>query len=304
MQLLQKLRDSSTIEEFTSEIFEIENKARVFSRKILDFLTQSRGNTILYSYTGYGYTPASLMYWYSLTFQSTKHPLLTEAEESSIYLLPYRDDLSILVFSTGEYSKLVATLQVARVLGVDYLAIAPEPPTDNLKSIAKFYGVEQVPLQGKVETALFATLASFFAISELYKSGLEARGRRLFTHGQEGFAVTARSFIEKYIDELDKIMKHDDIYITSTRFLEASAILLTHAIRELGKSAKYVPLEEAVNLDAPLLAVFLTTEERVRREFKALKHGSMIEFLLNVDPLEGIVYLTLLSYIIARSKDT
>jgi hypothetical protein len=243
------------------------------------------------------------MYWYSLTFQSIKHPVLTEAEESSIYLLPYRDDLSILIFSTGEYSKLIATLQVARVLGVDYLAIAPEPPTDNLKSIAKFYGVEQAPLKGVFETALFTTLASFFAVSELYKSGLEARGRRLFAHGQEGFAVTTKSFIEKYIGELSKIMEHDDIHITSTRFLEASTILLSHAIRELGKSAKYIPLEEALSLDAPLIAVFLTTEERVRRELKVLKQSPLIELLLNVDPLEGIVYLTLLSYIIARSKD-
>ncbi|MEM4005818.1 MAG: hypothetical protein QXM43_09350, partial [Desulfurococcaceae archaeon] len=176
MQLLQKLRDGTIIETLINEVSEVEHEARSFSKRILDFLVQSRGSVFLFSYTGYGYTPASLMYWYSLTFQSSKHPVLAEAEESSIYLLPYRDDLSLLIFSTGEYSKLIPALQVARVLGVDYLALAPEPPTDNLKAIAKFYAVERIPsrIQDRIKAALFMTLASFFAISDLYKSGLEA----------------------------------------------------------------------------------------------------------------------------------
>ncbi|MEM1850066.1 MAG: hypothetical protein QXQ73_05400 [Desulfurococcaceae archaeon] len=298
---MQKLRDSAGLELITKEVDEVEAKARELSHKIIDFLMQSRGAITLYSYSGYGYVPASLMYWYSLTFQSAKHPIIAEVEDTSTYLTPYRDDLSLIAFTTGEYPKLITALQAARALEIDYLAIAPEPSAENLKPLVKHYGVVTLPYQDKVKVTLAMVMAAFFALSELYKGSLSSRGRRLAGHGLEGFAITLRSFIEKYTPTIENVVRHPHITVTSSKFLEAPAVLLAYALRCTGASATYTLIEEALQLtDMPTLAVFLTTEERLRKEFKASRKGPLVELVLNVDPLEAGVYISLLSYVLAR----
>ncbi|MEM4717367.1 MAG: hypothetical protein QXE81_01230 [Desulfurococcaceae archaeon] len=302
MQLLQKLRDSSFIESVVKEIEEAEIRAREYSNNILNFLTQSSGNIITYSYTGYGYTPASLMYWYSLTFQSTKFPLLLEAEESSIYLLPYRDDIAIIIYSTGEYSKLIQTIQVARVLNVDYIAFTPEPRQEQIKSALKYYGVEILSRRDdeKVETVIELTLASFFAISELLRNQIPARGSRLFTHGKEGFSLIAQSLYEKYVGVLESILKHNELFVTSTKFLEASSILLAYSLRQIGIEARYIPLNEALDIETPVLALMLSTDDRAQKEIRHLRSLPLLELVLNVDPLEAMVYIAILAFFLSR----
>lgn len=303
MQLLQKLRDSSNLGLLTQEISQVESEARNLSRKLLDFLVQSRGTTILYSYTGLGYVPASLMYWFSLTFQSGKYPVLAEAEEASIYLAPYRDDFSLVIFSTGEYSKLITAIQVARMLEIEYFAIAPEPPAENLKQLARHYDVITIPYQDQVKTVLFTVITAFLALSELHKGALSSRGQRLFSHGAEGFACVFQSLVEKYVSTIESATRCSSLIVTSSRFLEAPAILLSYALRSSGLNVHYSPLEGIPSsTETPILGVFLTTEERIRREFKTTKKASLLELLLNVDPLEAPVYVSLLAYAIIRSS--
>jgi len=245
------------------------------------------------------------MYWYSLTSQSTKLPVIAEAEDSLTYLAPYRDDISLIMFSTGEYSKLVATLQAARILGVDYLAMAPDPPIETLKSVMKYYEVQTIPHRDKLKISLLMALAAFFALSRVFKNSLSSRSRRLFEHGVEGFAVTLRSFIEKYTPVVENVLKFNNVVVTSSKFLEASSMLLAEAFRRAGVSAMYLPFEEVLCLtETPILAVFLSTEERFRREFKAIKKTNTLELLINVDPLESVIYLSLLAYAMSRSAES
>jgi hypothetical protein len=302
MQLLQKLRDSSAIDSLVGDLERVEREARGLTSKIIGFLNQCSGPIIIYSYTGYGYTPASLLYWSSLIFQSSRHPVLAESEEVSIYLLPYREDYSVIVFSTGEYSKLIQSIQVMRLLGVNYYAIAPKPPTGSIESMARHYGVEIIPVGNLVEATLYMTLASFFTASELYKTELNARGKRLFEHGREGFAFTVKSFIEKYVEVLEAVSSKSPVVVTSTRFLEAPSILLSNVLREHGLASTYLPLEEALSIKQRILGVFASTDERVRREFKTRSLGEGLELLLNLEPLEAIVYLAILSYVLYKLK--
>ncbi len=300
MQLLQVLRDSSALDKVVREIEEVERFARSLSSKLISFLNQSPGNIHIYSYTGFGYSAASLLYWASLIFQGSKHPVLAESEESSIYLLPYREDYSAIVFSTGEYSKLIQSLQVLRILGVEYLAFSPTPPNEMIRNTLRYYNVELIPTNDSVSASLYTTLASFIAISEIYKSSLNIRGKRLFEHGREGFTVTVKSFIEKYSDVIEASLSKPITAITSTRFLEGAGILLSHVLRSIGVEAVYLPVEEALTYNKPLLGVFLSSEERLRREFKTQKGSNLYELVLNVEPLEGIVYTVILSYVLYK----
>lgn len=300
MQLLQKLRDSSHIEQITRSLAELEKRAHVHKDRLLDFLSQSRGNTIIYSYTSYGYIPASLVYWYSLTFSSPKHPLLAEAEEASIYILPYRDDVSILVFSPDNYSKLVQALQTARILEIDYLVFTIDPGIDSIRSILRDQNIIILSHGSKdpIESTLEMTMTSFIAISEFYRESLSMRGKRLFIHGREGFSQTLQSFIETYAGVLESILRQEEIYVTSTRFLEAPSLLFTHVLRSIGLKARYIPLPDVSDVDHNVIALLLSTDERLRKELRSRKPGQIRELVLNLDPLEAILYLAILSYTI------
>jgi|GEM_PF-692823 len=301
MQLLQVLRDSNYINTLVERIQELEKRARDLSFKIVDFLKNASGDIILYSYTGFGYTPASMLYWSHLIFQASKQAIIAECEEASIHIFPYRENIAALIFSTGEYSKLIQALQVARVLGTPYYAMAPPPPSENLKLALKHLGVKATPFEDPVEATLYMTIASFAAISELYKDKLGARGKRLHDHGKEGFATTAKEFIEKYSSILETSLKAQPIKITSTRFLEAPTLLLARALRELKINATYTPLEDIFTSDN-VLGIFLTVEERIRRELRTRLRERLIELTLNLDPLEAIVYLTVLSYVLYNAR--
>jgi hypothetical protein len=301
MQLLQVLRDSNYIDTLIERIQELEKRAKDLSLKIVDFLKNASGDVILYSYTGLGYTPASILYWSHLIFQANKQSIIAECEEASIHILPYRENIAALIFSTGEYSKLIQALQVARILGTPYYAMAPLPPSENLKLVLKHLGVETTPFEDLIEAALYMTIASFTAISELYKDKLGVRGRRLHDHGREGFAVTVKEFIEKYSSILEVFLKAQPIKITSTRFLEAPTLLLVRALRELKINATYIPLEDVSTSDN-VLGIFLTAEERIKKELRTKLRERLIELTFNLDPLEVIVYLAVLSYVLYNAK--
>lgn len=304
MQLLQKLRDSSNIESIKVEVNEIESYVR---RELVSplntFLTQCKGSIIVYSYTGYGYIPASILYWYYLTMSSSKYPLLMEAEDTAIYMAPYREDFSTLILSTGEYSRLISALQGIRILGIEYKAITPQPSDERLRFLLKHYDVYTIPYRNIVEAVLALAMGSVITASNMYRSHLTTRGQRLFQHASEGFSTVLESLIEKYIPILERVLNQREIIVSSSRFLDASSKLLSYTLRRIGIVSKYVSLEEAIELDEPVLMISLSVEERAKREFIATSRSPIIELVLNTDPLEASIYIVLIAYTLYRSSN-
>lgn len=297
--MLQKLRNSSDLEAVSSEVGIAEAEARRLSSRLMDFLNSNISRTLIYAYTGHGAIPAYISYWYSITMNT--HPVIVgDAEDIAIYVLPYRDDVSVVVYSTGEYSKLVNLAQVARVLGVDTLTLVPTPTDERLRNIAKYYMFNTFSARDLYEAALVLTLTSFFSHSKLYRNSLQYRGRRLFEHGEEGFAVVVQTLIQKYIPALEKILAYRDLYVSSSRLLKPSSQLLTRTLTDLGINAIYVPLEEVMVTKNPILLVYTSTEERSFRELKVTRRIEPVELVFNTDPLEASVYLALMAYTLRR----
>ncbi len=126
MQLLQKLRNSACLEQAGKTLLRIEERAREYSHLIENFLNQV-GEDLYITYTGLGYLPANILYWYLNLVSSGLKCIVGEVEEISLHLLPYREKGSLIVFSTEEYSKLISALQAMRVLNYNYLAFALTP---------------------------------------------------------------------------------------------------------------------------------------------------------------------------------
>ncbi|MEM1700351.1 MAG: hypothetical protein QXI04_03055 [Desulfurococcaceae archaeon] len=302
MQLLQELRNSARLEQIFGEIERIEKKAREVAEDILDFLTSSSSETLIYAYTGYGLLPASISYWFSVTMRS-QSTLLLDVEDASLYVLPYREDVSMVVFSAEEYSKLFSSLQAARLLGVKYKAYAQDPVDERYKILAKHYSVNTVPGRNTYETSLLLSLSTFFAHSKYYMNSLQLRSRRLFTHGEEGFAVVAKSLIEKYTPILEKIFALNSLHVSSSRILEAPARLLTRVLSELGIEAVYTPHAEIASVGKkPLLVTYVSLEDRAFRELKAFRREGLLELVLNTDPLEAGIYLSIIAFVLSQLK--
>lgn len=302
MQLLQELRNSTNLERIYAEIENIESKAREISKNILNFLTKHPSETLIYAYTGFGVVPASISYWFSLTM-SSQSTLMLDIEDASLYVLPYREHVSMIVFSTGEYSKLFSGIQAARLLGVEYKALMPEPVDERLKFLAKHYSVDIIPRGSIYETSLLLSLSSFFAHSKLYMGSFQLRGKRLFYHGEEGFAKIAKSLLERYTDVLERVVTLNSLYISSSKILEAPTMLLTRALSELNIDTTYIPLIDlATTGKKPALVAYVSAEERAFRELKASRREDFIELVFNTDPLEAGVYLAMIALVVSRLK--
>lgn len=297
--MLQKLRDSGDLSTVYSEVEAAEAEARKLSLRLLDFLNTHSSRTLVYAYTGYGAIPAFISYWYSITM-SNRSVVVGEADDVALYILPYRDDVSVLVYSTGEYGKLVNLVQAARILDIDLLAVAPVPADERLKTIVKYYMINTFNAKDMYEAALVLTLASFFSHSQLFKNALQTRGKRLFEHGEEGFAITVQTLIQKYAPILEKVLALGELYVSSSKLLEPSSQLLAHVLADLGVGATYVPTSELTSARKPVLLVYASTEERSFRELKTTRKLEPMELVFNTDPLEANVYVTLIAYTLRK----
>lgn len=303
MQLLQKLRDSTALSKVLEDVVEAEGIARSLSTSIINFLS-STSPVIAYTYTGLGYVAASLSYWLTVAM-STQSTLIADAEDLSIHVLPYRDDVSTIIFSTGEYSKLFAALQAMRVLNVNYKAYAPEPVDERTRLLAKHYQVEMFPSTDAFKASLVLALATFFAHTKVYRNRLESRGKRLSAHSEEGFACIALSLIEKYTSVLEKAVGANRLVVTSSRILEPSALLLTRALLEAGLDAAYTPLMEILQSSStPILIAYSSVEDRFVKEIRSRGAANIVELVFNTDPLEANLYLTLIAYFLAKLSRT
>jgi hypothetical protein len=295
MQLLQKLRNSSCLSRAEDSLKLVEEKAREYSILIEDFLSKAPGD-LYASYTGLGYLPASILYWYLHTVSSNSKCIIGEVEETSLHLLPYRERGSIIIFSTEEYSKLISALQAIRVLNYDYLAFSLTPLDDRLRALLKHYGVNTYSASNPVEASLLLGLSVFHALARKYRSSLQSRGLRLAKHSEEGFALVLSSLVEKYRGLLEELAdSKEPVFITSTRILEPSAYTLTYSLRKNNILAYYTPLE-LLDTTKKTLLVLSSVEDRVSRECKTKAPFSIHELILNTDPLEAAIYVAMLSY--------
>ena len=295
MQLLQKLRDSTCLEQAERALLRVEEKAREYSELIEIFLNQVSGD-LYTTYTGLGYLPASVLYWYLNVMSSTLKCVIGEVEEIALHILPYREKGSLIIFSVEEYSKLISALQAIRLLDYNYLAFALTPLDERLRALLKHYNVSTYSASNLVEASLLMSLAVFHALAKRYKNRLQSRGLRLAKHSEEGFTPVLSSLVESYRGVLEEIAESRElITVTSSKFLEPAALTLVHALRKHNLLVYYTPLEFAERAEKTLL-VSSSVEERIRREFKSKTTHPVLELVLNTDPLEAGIYIAMLSY--------
>jgi len=295
MQLLQKLRDSTCLEQAGRALLRVEEKAREYSELIESFLNQVSGD-LYATYTGLGYLPASVLYWYSNVMSSSLKCVIGEVEEIALHLLPYREKGSLIIFSVEEYSKLISALQAIRLLDYKYLAFALTPPDERLRALLKHYNVSTYGASNLVEASLLMSLAVFHALAKRYKNHLQSRGLRLAKHSEEGFTPVLSSLVESYRGVLEEVAESRELVtVTSSKFLEPATLTLVHALRKHDLLVYYTPLEFAERAERTLL-VSSSVEERIRREFKSKTTHPVLDLVLNTDPLEAGIYIAMLSY--------
>jgi len=295
MQLLQKLRDSTCLEQAEKTLSHIEEKAREYSLLIESFLNQTSEDLYI-TYTGLGYLPASIMYWYLTIMSSSSKCILGEVEEISLHLLPYREKGSILAFSIEEYSKLISALHAIKTLEYRYLAFAQLPLDERLQTLLKHYNVKTYSANNPVEASLLLGLSVFHALARKHRGNFQSRGLRLAKHGEEGFAQFLPSLIEKYRGVLEEVVEsREPIVVFSSRFLEPATLTLIYALRRSNLPIQYGLTELSERVEKALL-VFSSVEDRVRREYWARAPHTTLEILINTDPLEAGIYIAMLSY--------
>ena len=295
MQLLQKLRDSACLEQAEKELLRVEEKAREYSLLIEAFLNQSSEDLFI-AYTGLGYLPASIVYWYLTILSSSSRCVLGDVKELSLHLLPYRERGSLLAFSIEEYSKLISALHTIRTLEYQYLAFAQLPLDERLHALLKHYNVKTYSASNPVEASLLLGLSVFHALARKHRGSFQSRGLRLAKHGEEGFAQLLPSLIEKYRGILEEVVESKEpIVIFSSRFLESATLTIIYALRKSGLPVQYTPIELSERAKRSLL-VFSSVEDRVRKEYWARAPHTTLEILINTDPLEAGIYVAMLSY--------
>ncbi len=295
MQLLQKLRDSTCLEQAEKTLLRIEEKAREYSSLIEAFLNQASEDLYI-TYSGLGYLPASIVYWYLTVMSDSSKCVLGEVEEISLHLLPYRERGSLLVFSTEEYSKLISALQAIRTLEYRYLAFAQLPLDERLHALLKHYNVKTYSASNPVEASLLLGLSVFHVLARKHRGSFQNRGLRLAKHGEEGFAQLLPSLIEKYRGVLEEVVEsRGPIVVFSSRFLEPATLTLIYALRKSNLPVQYMPIELSERAERALL-VFSSVEDRIRREYWARAPHTTLELLINTDPLEAGIYIAMLSY--------
>jgi hypothetical protein len=303
MQLLQKLRDRSSIAFFSKLAGDLEREAASLGEVIERFLASSRKPLII-TYNRQGYLPASTAYWHIATVDPDLNTLISDIPAVSLYALAYREGWRVLVFASNPYTGLLNIMQVSRILDHEFFAVTSKPMDEKVKKILDSYGTVYVERTDELEASLTMTLAVNHALSSLYKNKLEARGKRLFQHSKEGVVPLIEELIERYSEQLAKIISQKEVLLTSSKLMEAPTLFLGESLRRAGVNARF---ENAENVAGPGSIVIVSTsvEEYYVRELKyqyARMGLKTIDLSFNTDPLEAGIYLGLLSLYINKLR--
>ncbi len=298
--MLQKPGDRIDISGFREEIRRLEERARRVAERIGEVLAGSRD--LIVAYYRQGYLPASILYWMTSTLDDWRKVLLGEAGTLAYYALVYGEPATTVFYTTmPRSSATIQFLQAASLTGYKVNLFAVEPDNPVVRDTLQQYGPYYIHARNELEASLLYALATYIAASKHYRDKLGRRGKRLYQHSVEGFAVIVEELLEKYMDVLRSITRLGEARVSAPRMLEASALYMVEALRRRGIRAFYEPIEY---LTGPGEIVLLSTsvdEYLVReRRFHLNMTGAHVhDIVVNTDPLEAQLYFALLAYFIA-----
>jgi len=302
--LLQKLRDSANIASYVKYVSERDSLSRELSNTLYNFLTQHALNRIHIAYHRYGYLPASIMYWFILTMDPEKSVTLSDSTSSAYYILPYSEPALVVLFSSDPFSSSVLNLaQAARLLEHNLLIVTLKPHDKRVETLLSRYSVTYIETVDELEAMLTASIATYYAMSKLYSDRLGARGRRLYSHVEEGITPVVEELIERYLDRLEALAHGNKWIVTSSKMLEPAALYFTEALRRVNIESYYQVPDQVLGYENTLLLSTSVEEYTIRElRFRYNMMGVKLQDLvLNTDPLEAQIYIALLAYYLVYS---
>ncbi|MCS7128448.1 MAG: hypothetical protein RMI83_04155 [Desulfurococcaceae archaeon] len=294
---MQSSRSSSRLTRLSAEVSKAEEWAKSASRELADYL-KSSSNELLLTYSYMGYPAASILYWLLFTLRPDLRTLLMDADTASYYVLAYRSDLTIVVFTTKPDS--AATIRItdsSRLTGARVMMVSPQPG-ERTRLYMRDALLKTVPTTGsEITTSLWEALLAYYTGLNIAQEG--RREERLRTIANQGFSVIVEELVEKYLDSVIKALELQEIVITSGKLLEPASTALAKALKSRGVDASYTPislLEPAGN--KCVLIVSCSVEDHLVNEKKlsvAMSGGKILELRLNLDPLEAPIYVLILA---------
>jgi len=295
---LQGIRSSSGLNKL-KKIIEIgETWAREREKEVARFIEEA-GNNIVITYSGLGYSPASILYWIITTAFPDKNTALFDSDTIAYYRLPYSKSSSIIHFSTRpDDPALIRLSDTSRWTNNRLLIITPEPP-EVLKELLRGSPYIQTPSSSnEIITCFYESMLSLLVGVKIARS----RGKRFIRLEKfidEGYGPILDEFFERYRNVTSTITKYKSIIVSSTSLLEPHVHVLIQALRNIGIQASFIPITMLTPLSSEnILIVATSIEENIVKEkkFKALmNNANVIDFTLNVDPLEAPIYIHLVS---------
>lgn len=296
MQLLQMLRDSTSIERYAQHVSKLEERSRELASEIAGFL--GGAPSFIITYNRDGFLPASITFWHTIVMNPSSSPLLVDLPTLTYQVLAYRESSPVIGFATNPFSALAPALQVLRLLEYPYLIFTMRPGDQRLEELLRRYEVRMIPSRGEAELSLLLSLSSYHALSEVHRDKLERRGRRLYEHSREGFSGVVPSLIEGFLDALSEVVTEREVYVTSTQLMEGGSAYFAKCLAGHGIDAVYVHPELARG-PGSIALISTSAEEPYRRELLSkyrLMNMKVRELYFNTDPLEANIYLSLLAF--------
>ncbi|OYT38615.1 MAG: hypothetical protein B6U89_05545 [Desulfurococcales archaeon ex4484_58] len=302
--MLQKLRDRSNLEFFIKKISKLEEESRVLADNLRSGFS-GKGRNYIITYHRLGYLPASIAYWFILTMDIDRNVLFNESNAITYYVLPYREKSFLLFYTSNPYTaSTINLLQSARVMGYDTLVVTLEPRDERVKSIYSRYNKLYVLREDEIEATLIMSIATYYALSRIYRDKLGVRGKHLYQHVEEGLTPIVEELIDKYLDQLTRIVRNKNVIVTSSKILEPVAIYLVEILRRINLKAYYQSPEQ-VPSSQYIVLLSTSVEEYLARElmFKYNMMNSTVEnMVMNTDPLEAQIYFAILFYYLTTIK--
>lgn len=290
---------------FANHIKELEKRSRELADKLYMFISEPK-QTLLITYHRQGYLPASIAYWFIATMEPTLYTILHESNTLAYYVVPYREGGKILFYSTNPYSaSTLNILQVANLTGKEILLFTMKPRDERIEAIYSRYRRLYVDIEDELKASLVMAIASYYAFAKYYRKELGRRGARLYKHSVEGLAPIIEELVNKYVEQLEKIVKNKEVIVTSSKLLEPVALYFAEALKRIGVDASYQHYEY-LSKDIPVIFLTTSVEEYFTREilfkFNLMRIKSE-NIVLNTDPLEAQIYFALLAYYIMFSGE-
>ncbi|MEM0380924.1 MAG: hypothetical protein QXW87_04855 [Desulfurococcaceae archaeon] len=301
--MLQKLRDSVNVEKYVNYIRELEE----YIRSLIDFFQQclkTSFDRIIIAYSGYGYLPASVMYWFIVTMDNGKIILLNEVDVVTHYILSYTENSYTILFTTNPYSaSTIRFLQTTSLLNNQYIVVSMKPFDNRVLNLLSRFRVFYIDRKDDLESCLTMSILTYYTMANVYRDKLGSRGSRIYSHVVEGLYPIVEELINKYIDKIEKIVQTKTWVLTSTKILEPVSYFATEVLNRIGLSSSYKILDHVMSGDNVLI-ISTSVEEHVVREYKykyGLMRNNVEDIVLNTDPLEAQIYLAILFYYILYS---